>query len=117
MKCLLFSVRWWSSAVRKQQLDNLVLVEFLCKLKWGYLLFILMRNVYPLLDHVFYSFEPTVFDCVEQRCLSVLVDDVDICSVRNQLLDGLIVAFTYAVEDWSLPISVDVIRIRVTSNK
>lgn len=94
-----------------------MLVEFLCKLKWGYLLFILMRNVYPLLDHVFYSFEPTVFDCVEQRCLSVLVDDVDICSVRNQLLDGLIVAFTYAVEDWSLPISVDVIRIRVTSNK
>lgn len=81
LKCLLFSVHWWSSAVCDQKLDNLVFVVFLRKLKRRHLFFVLVVNVDSLLDQVFNSLKPTTLDCVEQRCLSVLVDDVDVCSV------------------------------------
>lgn len=88
-----------------------MLVIFLRKLKWRNLLFILMRNIHTLFDHVFNSLEPTVLNCIEQWGLSVLVDDVDVCSIGYQLLYGLVVAFTHTVENWSLTICVDVIRI------
>lgn len=87
------------------------------KLKWSDLLFVLVHNIYPLLYHVLNCLKSTVLDRVEQRRLSVLVDDIDVSTVRNQLLNCLIISFTYTIEYGSLTVDVDVIRIRSSSNK
>ena len=94
-----------------------MLVVPFSKLEWCYLLFILVHNIHSLLDHVFNCLKPTVLYSVEQRRLSVLVNDVNVSTVRNQLLDCLVVTFTHTVEYRSLPINVNVIRIRASTNQ
>jgi len=114
---LLFCICGRSSAISKQKLNNLVFVVPFSKLEWCYLLFVLLHNVHSLLDHVFNCLKPTVLYGIEQRRLSVLVDDVNVSTVGNQLLDCLVVTFTHTVEYGSLPINVKMIRVRATTNQ
>ncbi len=95
----------------QKQLNNLVFVVPFSKCNQSRASFVLVININTLFQQEFNSLITTLFNCVVNRCLSILVNSVEVRPCVDKLLSNLDVALSDAIKNRILPVSVDVIYV------
>ena len=90
---------------------------FFCPLGGRLPSFIFDFYIHSALDQVFYHLESVESNCVKEWRLTIVVYNVRVCTSRNQLLSRDNVAFSNAVENGSLPVSIQMVHVAALLDK
>lgn len=97
-----------------EELDNGRLIGFLGELERCLVPVVDIRGVDPTLKQVLHDISPVALDCIVQRGLFVVIDQIWVTSVGHKLLNDLQVAFSGGVKDRRLTVGVDIVHVAVS---
>ena len=97
-----------------EELNNRRLIRFLCELERRLVFVINVLGVCSALKQVFNHVYFIALDRIVQWGLFIVVDQVGVPTIGHKLLDHLKVSLPRCVEDWGLPVGVDVVDVTIT---